>query len=615
MAAPDVVVEAARVVVVDGIAHAEGPVRITVGDDVVTGAAATLDADRRHATVVDGTWSRAGVGVLTFAEATVDLVDATGTASGASFVGAGGFAATGDTLALQADGTLIGDHVVLTVCDCDGVKPWSVTARHVAFDPGASVRFRGGVVRVLDVPVLPVPAGDVPLARRSGLLAPALAYGEDGLIAAVPLYLTLGPSADLTLTPEIRTGRTTQPADAPAIRTSPTARLVIEQRYALAAARGTSTIAAGWDENTSSWRGGVDADHRLGDGTVGAAMSGRLTSDPLVSADYGDRFLARQQPWNEARGLAWIGPVEARVDGIQAPTAAMQDAGLAVRTGGMRLPGGAIAAATATADVRGVVRADDSAVALVGTVDGFADRPTLAGPLRVTPGVFATAGARQPLGADPAAPAAFAEAGAHADVGLPAWRATATAFERLEPGVDVRWTPVRAAEQPAIGVVPYLSWEHGGSTDAGARIAWDAGLTWTGYATRHGATAWAQGSTSGLYLGPSAAGFAAHHGALDLGASCDLRAVRRDPPARPVDPEGARSDAARRRTDPPRPAQQRADRGSAAWDLAGGQLLSRTATVRWTHASGCLAIGATARFDRDRAVPDVAIAIDPWPNR
>ena len=259
-------------------------------------------------------------------------------------------------------------------------------------------------------------------------------------------------------------------------------------------------------------------------------------------------------------------------------------------------------------------RADDNAVALVGTVDGFADRPTLAGPLRVTPGCSRRR-ARQPLGADPAAPAAFAEAGAHADVGLPAWRATATAFERLEPGVDVRWTPVRAAEQPAIGVVPYLAREHGGSTDAGARIAWDAGLTWTGYATRHGATAWAQGSTSGLYLGPSAAGFAAHHGALDLGASwifAPSDAIRQPDPSTPKVLDQTRLDGA---LTLPRPAQQRADRGSAAWDLAGGQLLSRTATVRWTHASGCLAIGATARFDRDRAVPDVAIAIDPWPNR
>ena len=285
-------------------------------------------------------------------------------------------------------------------------------------------------------------------------------------------------------------------------------------------------------------------------GPSGAAISGPARPPiPSCPPTTGTGSSPASSRGTEARGLASIGPVEARVDGIQAPTAAMQDAGLAVRTGGMRLPGGAIAAATATADVRGVVRADDSAVALVGTVDGFADRPTLAGPLRVTPGVFATAGARQPLGADPPAPAAFAEAGAHADVGLPAWRATATAFERLEPGVDVRWTPVRAAEQPAIGVVPYLQlWEHGGSTDAGARIAWDAGLTWTGYATRHGATAWAQGSTSGLYLGPSAAGFAAHHGALDSSRAswiyAQSDAIRQPDPSTPKVLDQTRLDGA-----------------------------------------------------------------------
>jgi hypothetical protein len=53
--------------------------------------------------------------------------------------------------------------------------------------------------------------------------------------------------------------------------------------------------------------------------------------------------------------------------------------------------------------------------------------------------------------------------------------------------------------------------------------------------------------------------------------------------------------------------------GGLAYDLPARQWVSRVAGVRWTHPTGCMGIGATARFEVDRALPEVALRFDVAP--
>ena len=69
-----------------------------------------------------------------------------------------------------ATGRVIGDGVMVSVCDCPGPDPWSVSARHVEFVPDEVVRFRGGWLRVLDRRLPPAP---VPFSGYGGLLSRA----------------------------------------------------------------------------------------------------------------------------------------------------------------------------------------------------------------------------------------------------------------------------------------------------------------------------------------------------------------------------------------------------------------------------------------------------------
>ena len=46
---------------------------------------------------------------------------------------------------------------------------------------------------------------------------------------------------------------------------------------------------------------------------------------------------------------------------------------------------------------------------------------------------------------------------------------------------------------------------------------------------------------------------------------------------------------------------------ATAIDIAESQVNSHAALVGWRHPTGCVALGATARFDRDRDLPDVRV--------
>jgi LPS-assembly protein len=208
----------------------------------------------------------------------------------------------------------------LTLCDCpDGGAPsWEVTARKADVVPGRRAILSWPVLRVTPrfllvdrpVPVLVLPWLYLPLAdRQTGLLLPEIRSVEaTGLALAQPLFVTLGRSADATLTAEYAFGRSRADvaAGAPAVR-GPGARL--ELRWAPAAgAEGRAEVAWVHDlddepritttgpggEVVEVRRPGASGDRLAIEGRHAQALSDRtalhaslrLTSDPLWVRDF-----------------------------------------------------------------------------------------------------------------------------------------------------------------------------------------------------------------------------------------------------------------------------------------------------------------------------------------
>jgi LPS-assembly protein len=101
----------------------------------------------------------------------------------------------------------------MSLCDCpdDGAPSWELRAGAAIVQPGESARLEWPVLYVTPrflfidhpVPVMALPWFTVPLAPRvSGLLVPQLtSTGPTGWTVSQPVFLTLGRTADLTLTP------------------------------------------------------------------------------------------------------------------------------------------------------------------------------------------------------------------------------------------------------------------------------------------------------------------------------------------------------------------------------------------------------------------------------
>lgn len=93
---------------------------------------------------------------------------------------------------------------LFTPCSCpEGVRTtWQIEVGKAVVDWRESVRFRHAVFRLWGAPVLWAPAGWLPLteSRTTGLLTPRVGYGRRyGLSLEPGVFVTLGPSADLTL--------------------------------------------------------------------------------------------------------------------------------------------------------------------------------------------------------------------------------------------------------------------------------------------------------------------------------------------------------------------------------------------------------------------------------
>ena len=91
-----------------------------------------------------------------------------------------------------------------TPCDCDPLKPhWKIKSSQAIIIPGDHAWLKWPVIQVYGVPVFALPVLYVPLLdRKTGLLIPTVSYSTfSGWNAAAPVFLTLGESYDLTLTP------------------------------------------------------------------------------------------------------------------------------------------------------------------------------------------------------------------------------------------------------------------------------------------------------------------------------------------------------------------------------------------------------------------------------
>jgi LPS-assembly protein len=128
------------------------------------------------------------------------------------------------------------EGLTFTPCDCDPLNPsWRVQATSAHVVTGQHAFLLWPVIYVGPVPVLAFPVLDLPLTdRRTGLLIPR--PGVDprrGFSLELPIFITLGRSYDLTLTPGYFFGATQKGSSLPAnVRSVKGPRLVTDFRYA-----------------------------------------------------------------------------------------------------------------------------------------------------------------------------------------------------------------------------------------------------------------------------------------------------------------------------------------------------------------------------------------------
>ena len=257
-------------------------------------------------------------GVLAFVkDQPVDL-SALRTGAEAGRTGRNRLTLSGTRLRGDAAGHLRLERARLTLCDCAGGAPpsWEVTAREADVIPGERAILRWSVLRITPrfllverpVPVLVLPWLYIPLGdRQTGLLLPTIgSSGASGFSIAEPFFLTLGRSADATLTPEYAFGRKRARVRAgdPAVR-GPGARL--ELRWAPAeGAEGRATLA--WLHDLDREPRGEGGDRfaltavhgqRLGDRTALAAGL-RLAGDPVWVRDTNADQLVQSVPYRRS---------------------------------------------------------------------------------------------------------------------------------------------------------------------------------------------------------------------------------------------------------------------------------------------------------------------------
>ena len=196
---------------------ARGHIRLRQGPLSLEADDAILYRASGRVTVSGGISARDGDDTLTADAMELDLNARTGVLTrGRLFLPRDHYHVTGERIERLADQRYRLEHATITTCDWDEVKgkrpAWQVRARRMTIEPEQYLTARDVVFAIRDVPVfyLPYLVWPVKTERQTGLLQPHLAYSHsEGLKIRQPLFVTLGPSQDMTLTLDERTRRGT----------------------------------------------------------------------------------------------------------------------------------------------------------------------------------------------------------------------------------------------------------------------------------------------------------------------------------------------------------------------------------------------------------------------
>lgn len=184
------------------VAEARGNVLVVMNG--LVGFAERLTLDRQSRTVRAERANGEGAAFVQKENVTPEVLAAQETSEQLAKVGRNVFSFTTRGLRIEEDGSYALEDSSFTPCDCDVLTPtWRISTSGARVKPDESATLTLPAVRVYGVPVLLLPWVYLPLAQRaSGLLLPEVTgSGLSGFQLDEPLFLTLGRSYDLTLSP------------------------------------------------------------------------------------------------------------------------------------------------------------------------------------------------------------------------------------------------------------------------------------------------------------------------------------------------------------------------------------------------------------------------------
>lgn len=196
----------------DGIVTADGGVEIKQGERAIYASRILIDSESgRIEAMGDVVYVEPGR-VITCDRAEVMLDEETGVLEMASMDIDGGRYRLGGGVIEKVDSERFkAESADFTPCRCRGGPPaWSFSARRMDLTIGDKATVRRGILKIRNRPVFYIPYLFYPVSteRQSGFLMPGLSHSSrHGYWAELPYYLTLGPSADLTIIPEYMSER------------------------------------------------------------------------------------------------------------------------------------------------------------------------------------------------------------------------------------------------------------------------------------------------------------------------------------------------------------------------------------------------------------------------
>lgn len=265
----------------EGVAAAEGGIVVTFGDEVLVGERATWDGTTL---VVERGEYRRPDGVFVFDRAEVRPRESAAVVVEAR-AETGGAAIAAERVTLGETWSAEGARVVPCPCADGGPPALTFSAARIEVVPERVVIIHGGLARVFDVPVLPVPYWRVPLdPRRFRVLLPEVGWGEYGTSAKVAGRFGVGDWF-------VEAG--------PAWRQDAGFRGEVEVTGP--GVRGEGAL--GWDTEVGALRGAA-ATRGGFDGVARVGWDATWISDAAYLDDYAVDYVTRGVAWRESRLVA-----------------------------------------------------------------------------------------------------------------------------------------------------------------------------------------------------------------------------------------------------------------------------------------------------------------------